>query len=142
MRFHLPFTESHLASGGKLIFTVIAALIFVWLLVTGIPQPTPEPIALGTPRLPIGKPAGLRQDTELPSCTANQAIQGVQGQLVRTQSARIIGLTDIHEVSTDQSSARVCRAKVNLDFGTQWVVYTISRVANGPKTWELVVTAQ
>ncbi len=140
MRFHSPFTEAHLASGGKLIFTVAVAAMFVGLLVSGIPNTTPAPVLPETPRLPTDKPAGLRQDTALPTCTSQLAIQGVQGQLVRTKTARIIGLTDVHEIDYDQKWARTCQAKVNLDFGTQPVIYTIRRIADGPQTWELVVT--
>jgi hypothetical protein len=141
MRIQLPLTEAHRASGGKLIFTAAAALIFFGLLVFGTPHTESAPAFPQTPRLPTSQPAGLRQDTDLPSCTAQQAVRGVQGQLVRTQSARIIGLTDIHEVNDDQRWGRICQAKVNLDFGTQPIIYTIRRVANAPNTWELVVTA-
>lgn len=127
---------------GKLAFLGVVALIFFGLLIYSFQGRPPRTVVSTPDRLQTGEALTMRQDTALPGCDGQDAVQGVQGELVRNGSkARVIGMTDIHEVSRGPAGSRSCQATVNLDFGTQPVDYTIRRLGNS-RTWELVLTAR
>ena len=141
MPLRFAFSEAQRMHGRKLVFAGLVFVIFGGVLVSGT-RPSPvHPVQLETARLEAGRPLNVRQDTALPACDARVAIRSVQGQLVRNGTARIIGLSDIHEIDYDDSWVRMCQAKVNMDFGTQAVDYSIRRLGQGIKTWELVLVA-
>ena len=126
-------------------FAGIGGLIFLAVLVYGLPRPGPLPLpadTTGAHRQGSAAQIALREDTEMPSCSSPAAVDGVKGALVRTRQSRITGLSNVAQTAGAAGGNMDCRATVNLDFGSQQVTYTIRRLAPGRKTWELVLTEQ
>ena len=141
MSFSWNANEAQRTQGRKLVFAGLVLVIFGGVLVSGVRPAPVAAVSAQTARLQTGQPLDVRQDTALPTCDAREAIKGVQSQLVRSGTARIIGLSDIYEINYDGRWGRMCQAKVNMDFGTQPVDYSIRQLGQGAKTWELVLVA-
>ncbi len=76
----------------------------------------------------------------MPRCDTIKAIRDVTGELVRTQTTRVSGLSNVAQVSADGHGGWACSATVNLDFGSRPVTYAIRRLVPGKKTWEMSLT--
>ena len=137
-------TTNRLLTARNILFSAVTLGSFAGLLVYGAPRLSGEQVEdTGAGRLYTDQPLLVRQATPLPTrCDAAEVVDGVQGQLVRNGTARIIGISNIEELGRDPAGGRTCRALVNLAFGTQRVGYSFGRLAPASKIWQLEVTAR
>ena len=130
-------------------FALLAGGVFFGLLIYGrSPVPAPalppsnqaQPVPSPSQTLAMRDNAAIREDTAIPGCESFEAIEGIKEQLMRTETVRISGLSNVQQTGVDRAGGHSCSALVDLDFGTKPVLYMIRHVPPGKKTWELEIT--
>ena len=132
-------TERRVSALKRIVLGVALAGGFGWLIVAGLPQTNTSTPVRVTNSVHLSQPLVMRLDTVLPGCDSRKVIDGILG-LVRGETVRVTGLSDIYQVEFKPNGDRTCRAMVNLEFGTRHVSYVIQRTGPGRTTWELTVT--